>query len=116
MTKKLGEIIIKGENILLIIQRIDMVYGSARFTGMVTAFFYPRSTCYLVLTQFAKKYELEGAPFSITIGTVKGKKQRDTKLYVVELITRWGQRRLLGSFWVENISKEVPYICFEGSH
>ena len=57
------------DNILLIIQRIDMVNGFARFKGTVIVFFNPGSTCSLVLTQFSEKYELEGAPISITIGT-----------------------------------------------
>ena len=48
VTKKLGEIIMERDNILLIIQRIDMVYGSARLTTTVTAFFNPWSTCSLV--------------------------------------------------------------------
>ena len=40
----------EGDNILLIIQRIDMVYESARFKGTVIAFFDPGSTYSLVLT------------------------------------------------------------------
>ena len=67
-----------------------------------------------MLTQFAEKYKLEGAPISITIGTVNGEKRRETKLYVVELLTRSGQRRLVRAFGVENISQDVPYICFKG--
>ena len=50
LAKKLGEIIMEGDNILLIIQRIDMVYEFARFKGTVMAFFDPGSTYSLVLT------------------------------------------------------------------
>ena len=50
LAKKMGEIIMEGDNILLIIQKIDMVYGFARFKGTVIAFFNPGSTYSLVLT------------------------------------------------------------------
>ena len=48
LAKKLGEIIMEGDNILLIIQRIDMVYGFARLKGTVIAFFDPGSTFYML--------------------------------------------------------------------
>ena len=48
LAKKLGEIIMEGDNILLIIQRIDMVYGFARLKGTVISFFDPGSTFYNV--------------------------------------------------------------------
>ena len=37
VAKKLGKIIMEGENILLIIQRIDMMYGFAMFKGTMIA-------------------------------------------------------------------------------
>ena len=35
------------------------------------------------------------------------------ELYVVELLTRSGQSRLVQAFGVEKISQDVPYICFD---
>ena len=51
---------------------------------------------------------------TITIGTVNGAKERHTKLYVVELLTTCGERRLVRAFGLEEISGETPYICLQG--
>ena len=57
---------------------------------------------------------MEGTPVTITIGTVNGEKERATKLYVVELLTTGGERKIVRAFGMEKISEEVPYICFNG--
>jgi hypothetical protein len=67
-----------------------------------------------VLTEFAERHGLQGTPVTITIGTVNGERERNTKLYVVELLTSQGERKLVRAFGMEWISERVPYICFDG--
>ena len=112
--RRLGDQLIDGDRVLLIIQEIRMLYGVSRKETTVISFNDPGSTCSLVLTDFAEKHELLGRPVTITIGTVNGEKQRETKLYMVELLTITGDRKLVSAFRMEHISGEVPYICFEG--
>ena len=114
VAKKLGEVLMDGDNVLLIIQTINMLCGPSRLQFTIISFFDPGSTCSLILTDFAEEHKLEGNPVSITIGTVNGEKKRDTKLYVVELLTEAGDRRLVRAFGVEKISQDTPYICFDG--
>ena len=112
--RRLGDQLIDGDRVLLIIQEIRMLYGVSRKETTVISFNDPGSTCSLVLTDFAEKHELLGRPVTITIGTVNGEKRRETKLYMVELLTITGDRKLVSAFGMEHISGEVPYICFEG--
>ena len=66
-----------------------------------------------MLTTYAEEHGLEGTPVTITIATVNGEKQRDTKLYVVELLTIWGERKMVRAFGMDKITERVPYICFD---
>ena len=45
---------------------------------------------------------------------MNGEKQRDTKLYVVELLTIWGETKMVRAFGMDKITERVPYICFDG--
>ena len=112
--KKLGERMLEGDSVLLIIQEIIMIVGTGRAQRPVVTFFDPGSTCSLVLSEFAEEHGLEGTPVTITIGTVNGEKERATKLYVVELLTTVGERKMVRAFGMERISEKVPYICFQG--
>ena len=112
--KKLGEKMLEGDSVLLIIQEIIMIVGTGRVQRPVITFFDPGSTCSLVLSEFAEVHSLEGTPVTITIGTVNGEKERATKLYVIELLTTVGERKLVRAFGMERISEKVPYICFQG--
>ena len=114
VTRKLGEKMQEGDSVLLIIQEINMVVGTGRVQRTVITFFDPGSTCSLVLTEFAEKHGLEGTPVTITLGTVNGEKERATKLYIVELLTTVGERKLVRAFGMERISERLPYICFHG--
>ena len=51
---------------------------------------------------------------TITIGTVNYERERTKKLYVVELLTTLGERKLVRAFGMERISERVPYNCFHG--
>ena len=112
--KKLGEKLLDGDSVLLIIQEIIMITGTGRVQRTVITFFDPGSTCSLILTEFAERHGLEGTPVTITIGTVNGEKERATKLYMVELLTTQGERKLVRAFGMEGISERIPYICFHG--
>ena len=112
--RKLRETLMEGDNVMLIIQSIDMVFGPSRIQASIIAFFDPGSTCSLILTEFAEQHKLEGSPVNITIGTVNGEKHRETKLYVVELLTCKGDRRLVRAFGMERISQDIPFISVEG--
>ena len=104
--EKLGEELLDGDSVLLIIQEINTIVGMDRIQRNVVTFFDP------VLT---KEHGLEGTPVTITITTVNGEKQRNTKLYVVELLTAWGKRKMVRAFGMEKITKRVLYICLTGS-
>ena len=110
----MGEKLLDGDKVLLIIQEISMVVGTNRAQKKVITFFDPGSTCSLVLTNYAEENGLEGTPVTITIGTVNGEKERTTKLYGVELLTTEGERKMVRAFGMEKISEKVPYICFDG--
>ena len=112
--QKLGEKLLDGDKVLLIIQEISMVVGTNRAQKKVITFFDPGSTCSLVLTNYAEENGLEGTPVTITIGTVNGEKERTTKLYVVELLTTGGERKIVRAFGMEKISEEIPFISFNG--
>ena len=99
---------------LLIVQEINTVVGMDRIQQTVVTFFDPGSTCSLVLTTYAEEHGLEGTPVTITIATVNGEKQRDTKLYVVELLTIWGERKMVRAFGMEKITERVLYFCVDG--
>ena len=45
---------------------------------------------------------------------MNGEKERATKLYVGELLTTEGERKMVRAFGMEKISEKVPYICFNG--
>ena len=72
--KKLGEKLLDGDSVLLIIQEISMVVGTNRAQKKVITFFDPGSTCSLVLTNYAEVNGSEGTLVTITIGTVNGEK------------------------------------------
>ena len=112
--QKLGKKLLDGDKVLLIIQEISMVVGMNIAQKKVITFFDPGSTCSLVLTNYAEENGLEGTPVTITIGTVNGEKERATKLYVVELLTTGGERKIVRAFGMEKISEEIPFISFNG--
>ena len=114
LQRKLGEDIINGDQVLMMIQTIQMIYGKERKQMPVTGFHDPGSTCSLILNKLAESVGLIGTPVTITIATVNGAEVRDTKLYMVELLTVTGERKLLRAFGVDKISGELPYIIFDG--
>ena len=109
IVQKLGEPLLHGDTVLLIMQEIKMVYGESRLEAKANSFFDPGSTCPLILTTFAEKYGLSGEPVTINIGTINGEKTHHTKLSVVELLNIHGERKLVRAFGMDQIGK-TPYI------
>ena len=91
-----------------------MIHGPYRKRSDVVGFFDQGSTCSLVLTSFAENRSLQGQTVTISIGTVNGPNTRDTKLYIVELLTRRGERKMIKAFGMETISGNVSYIDLQG--
>ena len=111
--EKLGEPLPRDDIVLLILQEIPMLHGRGREETIVNSFFDPGSTCSLILSAFAEKHGLYGSPVTVTISTVNGQQTRETKLYVIELLTVSGARKLLRAFGVECISKYIPKVDLE---
>ena len=80
---------IPGEQVLLLFQDIDVVYGQDRLEDKIKSFWDDGSTCSLVKNSTAEKLQLRGEPITITIDTVNGLVERKTKMYVVELINKY---------------------------
>ena len=58
--KRLGEKMLDGDSVLLIILEITIITGKDRIQRTMITFFDPGSTFSLVLTKFAEKHGLEG--------------------------------------------------------
>ena len=105
---------IPGEQVLLLFQEINIVYGHERLEDKIKAFWDDGSTCSLVKTTTAEHFQLRGEPITISIDTVNGVIERETKMYVVELINLHGERVLVRAFGVEKISGIVNTVVISG--
>ena len=114
LSKLLSEPMIESDRILLVLQEIWMTFGPEGNRVKLNVFFDNGSTCSLILTSVAEKYRLWGESVSVIIGTVNGEVERDTKLYVIELVTMTGERRTVRALGMEHISDNVPYVDLKG--
>lgn len=105
---------LNGDRILLSLQSIAIKFGIDSKQTDVAAFFDNGSTCSLILEELAETLGLLGQDILVTISTVNGEKERQTKLYVVELLTNKGERKIIRALGVENISGEIPEIKLDG--
>ena len=99
---------------LLLYQDIDVVYGQDRSEDKIRSFWDDGSTCSLVKNSAAERLQLRGEPITITIDTVNGLVERMTKMYVVELVNKFGERVLVRAFGVEKISGVVTSVDVSG--
>ena len=98
-----GQPPIPGEQVLLLFQDIDVVYGQDRMEDKIKSFWDDGSTCSRVKNSTAEKLQLRGEPITITIDTVNGLVERKTKMQCVqqvELINKYGERVLVRAFGV----------------
>ena len=110
--KSLAEYNLDGDKVLLVIQSIPMMYGLGGAQVHVTTFFDDGSTCSVVLNSFADKYKLFGEDVSISLSTVNGVSNVNTKLYVIELVDKCGGRHVVRAFGLDNITGPLPSITY----
>ena len=92
-----------------------MMYGPWSHKSNITSFFYPGSTCSLILTRFMEDHKLEGIPVTITIDTVNGETTRETNLYILQLLTVSGERKLVKPFQMDKISETMSVLNCHGA-
>ena len=103
-----------GEQVLLVVQAVDMVYGPGRQVVKIVSFFDDGSTCSILLNSVAKQYGLLGEKVTVTIETLNAVTTKETMLYMVELLDRDGARRLVRAFGFDNISEPMGNIELDG--
>ena len=105
---------LNGDQVLLVIQEIDMVYGPGRIVTPIITFFDDGSTCSVVLNSVARQFGLLGEKVTVTIETLNAVTTKETLLYMVELLDRKGERRLVRAFGFDKISEPMGSIQLEG--
>ena len=105
---------LNGDQVLLVVQRVNMVYGSGRMVTEVVTFFDDGSTCSVILNSMAIQFGLLGEKVTVTIETLNAVTTKETMIYVVELVDRNGTRRLVRAFGFDNISEPMGSIELEG--
>ena len=105
---------LNGDQVLLVVQDVGMVYGPERQVAQIVTFFDDGSTCSVVLNSVAKQYGLLGEKVTVTIETLNAVTTKETMLYMVELFDKDGVRRLVRAFGFDNISEPMGSIELEG--
>ena len=103
-----------GDQVLLVVQGVSMVYGTGRMITEVVTFFDDGSTCSIILNSVAKQFGLLGESVTVTIETLNAVTTKETMIYMVELLNRDGRRRLVRTFGFDNISEPIGTIELEG--
>ena len=114
MRKILESPMINGDRILLMLQEIWMRFGLYSAQVKINVFFDNGSTCSLVLTSLAEEYKLLSQDIRVTITTIDSEKERQTKMYMVELVNQSGESRMIRAIGVDKISGEIPTIKVDG--
>ena len=86
--------LLRGDQVLMMILNINVIYGFGRNIEAVPSFIDPGSGCCLILTKLAERLKLQGRPVTITITTVTKAVTKETKLYVVEVESRSGAQKV----------------------
>ena len=86
LKKILESPMINGDRILLMLQEIWMRFGLYSAQVKINVFFDNGSMCSLILTSLAEEYKLLSQDICVTITTVDSEKERQTKMYMVELV------------------------------
>ena len=105
---------LNGDQVLLVIQMVEMVYGPERMVTSIMTFFDDGSTCSVVLNSVAKQFGLLGEKVTVTIETLNAVTTKETMLYMVELLDRSGVRRLVRAFGFDKISEPIGSIELDG--
>ena len=103
-----------GDQVLLVVQGVSMVYGTGRMITEVVTFFDDGSTCSIILNSVAKQFGLLGESVTVTIETLNAVTTKEIMIYMVELLNRDGRRRLVRAFGFDNISEPIGTIELEG--
>ena len=103
-----------GDQVLLVIQEVDMVYGPQRLSSKIVTFFDDGSTCSIILNSVAAEFGLMGEKVVVTIETINAVTTKDTMLYLVELLDRNGGRRLVKAFGFDSISEPIGSVELSG--
>ena len=114
MRQLLTEPMLNGDQILLLLQKIEIKFGIDSAITVINGFIDNGSTCSLILTDLAEKLNLLGHNIVVNITTVNGEKERHTKLYIVELLTSEGERKTVRAIGVDSISGPIPYVNLSG--
>ena len=61
---------LRGDQVLLVVQNVSMVYGAERLVSNIVTFFDDGSTCSIVKNSVAKQYGLLGEKVTVTIKTL----------------------------------------------
>ena len=103
---------IEGERVLMVIQMVPMKHGIAGGIAQAITFFDTGATCSVVRIQFAEDHKLYGEKIVITLTTVNGTTDVTTKLYLVELMDRNGDRKIVKAFGLDSITGKLPTINY----
>ena len=105
---------LRGDQVLLVVQNVDMVYGAGRNITNLVTFFNDGSTCSVILNSVARKYGLIGEEVTVTIETLNAVTTKETMLYMVEVLEKTGRRKLVRAFGFDNISEPMGTIELNG--
>ena len=105
---------LNGDQVLLVIMEVSMVYGPQRLLTSVVTFFDDGSTCSIILNSVAKQYGLLGEKVVVTIETINAITTKETMIYLVELVDRKGARQMVKAFGFDSISEPVGSVELEG--
>ena len=114
MKEELGKPALNGDQVLLVIQTVNMVFGPERLLATIVTFFDNGSTCSVILNSVAKQFGLMGEKVVVTIETINAVTTKETMLYIVELLDRDGTRRKIRAFGFDNISEPIGSVELEG--
>ena len=101
-----------GDKVLLVVQSIPMKYGVAGGVTSAVTFFDNGSTCFVVRNQFSRQQILYGKEIMILLTTVNGTTNLTTKLYLVELVEKEGQKKVVKAFGLDSIAGKLPSVNY----
>ena len=104
---------LRGDQVLLVVQNVNMLYGAERLVTTIVTFFDDGSTCSVILNSVAKQFGLLGEKVTVTIETLNAVTTKETMLYMVELLDRKGIRRLVRAFGFDTISEPMGSIVLD---
>ena len=103
-----------SERVQMMVQWILAGTLSPRQFLKIIDFYNPGSSCLLISNSLAELLDLPGQPITITLHTVNGARQLQTKYYELYTQARTGTDKWVMAFRVEKISTDLKAIDISG--